>query len=317
MSKDGFSWEHELNSWRCGMRNVPLNALRVFEAAARRGTFSAAAEELCVTQSAVSHQIRHVEDWLGASLFAREGNRLRLLPHGEALSRTLSASFGEIERACRLARRASEPATLVIAAIPSVAVCWLVPRLADFRARHPGAEIRVIYAIHGQRIDFADADFALVFSQGRPEVEGIRATPFLPGASAPVCSPQLASKIAGDDLGATLLAAGLLHDSGLGGWRQWLERAGFEPPAALPGPVFEDFNLLRAAALAGQGVALCPVAMIEEDLRVGRLVQLSAATVHDDYQYYLLDHLPTDPRAQKAAGDFRAWLLAARGRPEP
>jgi LysR family transcriptional regulator, glycine cleavage system transcriptional activator len=294
------------------MAQVPLNALRVFEAAARHGSFSAAADELCVTQSAVSHQIRHFEDWLGGPLFAREGNRLRLLPHGEALARTLSASFSEIDLACRRARRSSGPATLVIAAIPSVAVCWLVPRLADFRARHPGTEIRIVYAIHGQRIDFADADFAFVFSQGEPVLDGIRSGPFLPGASAPVCSPQLAAEMTGGDFGAQLLAAGLLHDSDLGGWREWLTRAGIAPPSTLPGPVFADFNLLRAAALAGQGVALCPVAMIEEDLQTGRLVQLSAITVHEEYGYYLLDRPPADAPAQKAAEAFRSWLLAAR-----
>jgi LysR family transcriptional regulator, glycine cleavage system transcriptional activator len=295
------------------MAHVPLNALRVFEAAARRGSFSAAAEELCVTQSAVSHQIRQFEDWLGGPLFAREGNRIRLLPHGEALAKTLAGSFSEIELACRRARRAAGPPTLVIAAIPSVAVCWLVPRLADFRARHPATEIRVVYAIHGQRIDFVDTDFALVFSEGPPRIEGIRATPFLPGASAPVCNAQLAAAIRRAGLGPGLVAAELLHDSHLGGWREWLARAGIEAPSSLPGPVFEDFNLLRAAALAGQGVALCPVAMIEKDLGSGRLVQLSSVTVHEEYAYYLLERPPADAAARKAAEAFRSWLLTECG----
>lgn len=299
------------------MTQVPLNALRVFEAAARHGSFSAAAEELCVTQSAVSHQMRQFETWLGGPLFAREGNRLRLLPHGDALARTLGASFAEIEQACRRARRASGPPTLVIAAIPSIAVCWLVPRLADFRALHPGIDIRIVYAIHGQRIDFTDIDFAVVFSEGAPAVDGVRATPFLPGMSAPVCNPRLAAEIPGGDLGPALLAAGLLHDSDLDGWREWLRRAGIEAPEVLPGPVFEDFNLLRAAALAGQGVALCPVALIGDDVRAGRLRQLSEITVHDDRGYHLLERpvqersLATPPE-RKAAEAFRAWLLDTR-----
>lgn len=293
------------------MTQLPLNALRVFEAAARHGSFSLAAEELCVTQSAVSHQMRQFEAWLGGPLFAREGNRLRLLPHGEVLARTLSASFGEIEHACRRARRAAGPPVLVIAAVPSIAVCWLVPRLADFRARHPGIDIRVVYALHGQRVDFTDIDFAVVFSKEAPAIEGIRATPFLPGASAPVCNPRLAAGIPREDLGPALLAAGLLHDSGPDGWREWLRRAGVTAPEVLPGPVFEDFNLLRAAALAGQGVALCPVALIGEDLEAGRLARLSAVTVHEDRGYHLLERTAAGPAERKAAGVFRAWLLGA------
>lgn len=313
MSKDVSSCEHDRSSWSgIGMAVPPLNTLRVFEAAARCGSFSSAAAELCVTQSAVSHQVKHLEQWLEGPLFEREGNRLRLLPHGEALAKTLGVSFSEIELACRRARRASGPPTLVIAAIPSIAVCWLVPRLADFRARHPGIDLRIIYAFHGQKIDFADADFALIFSPDTPHLPGIRVTGFLPGASAPVCNAQLAAKMEGRDLGAGLLAAGFLHDSDLGGWREWLGRAGIEVPPELPGPVLEDFNLLRAAALAGQGVALCPIALVEEDLSSGRLVRLSPVTVHEGYAYYLLDRPAIDASVQRAAEAFRSWLLEAR-----
>jgi LysR family transcriptional regulator, glycine cleavage system transcriptional activator len=293
--------------------HVPLNALRVFEVAARRGSFSAASEELCVTQSAVSHQIRQFEEWLGGPVFAREGNRIRLLPHGEALAQTLAASFGEIDVACRRARRAAGPPTLVVAAIPSVATCWLIPRLANFRSRHPALEVRVVYAIHGQRMDYSDADFAVVFSAGVPRPAGLRVSPFLPGASAPVCNPRIAVGIADCDPGGGIEAAGLLHDSHLCGWREWMTRVGREVPACLPGPVFEDFNLLRAATLAGQGVALCPVALIEEDLVTGRLVRLSPVTVHEEFGYYLVERPSIDPIAQKAAAAFRSWLFAECG----
>ena len=291
----------------------PLTALRTFEAASRCGSFSAAAEELSVTQSAVSHQIRHLEDWLGAPLFARgKGNRLTLLPHGSALAQTLMASFAEIEAACRRARQAQDPPGLVIAAIPSVAVCWLIPRLEQFRRQHAHIRLRVIYALHGQGVDFADVDLAFIFSkEGPPRAEGVKVTPFLPGASIPVCSPSLAAELR--TKGAYDFAqATLLHDSGVGGWQRWFARAELPAPSTFDGPVFEDFNLLRAAALSGQGIALCASAIIADDLRSERLVALSPVTVHDDCGYYLLDHQARGSANQEAAAAFRDWLFASR-----
>ena len=146
------------------MAQPPLNALRVFEAVARHGSFRRAADELCVTQSAVSHQVRHLEEWLGGPLFDREGNRPRLRPHGEDLGRALALALADIDAACREARRAVGPPALTVAVIPSVAICWLIPRLADFQARSPGTELRMLYAIHGKDSDFRDADVAVVTS---------------------------------------------------------------------------------------------------------------------------------------------------------
>lgn len=240
------------------MSHLPLNALRVFEAVARTGSFRRAAEALFVTQSAVSHQIRHLEDWLGTPLFDREGSRPRLLPHGEELARALSLSLSEIENACQRVR-SHRDGPLVIAAIPSVAVCWLIPRLAGFRALHPEIEIRVIYAMHGRDIDFRDAHLAFVFAAGLPERPGIRAEAFLPGVSVPVCSPLALARLGKAKAGVEdILALGLLHDTDSSGWRSWLQRAGHAAPAQSGGPVFEDFNLLRAAALAGQGGGALP-----------------------------------------------------------
>lgn len=145
------------------MTTPPLNALRAFEAVARLGSFRAAAEALFVTQSAISHQIRNVEDWLGKPLFEREGNRTRLLPHGADLARSLAGSLAEIEAACNRARNTGQ--ALVIAAIPSVAMCWLIPRLSRFRTAHPEIEVRIVYAMHGREINFHDVHLAFVFAK--------------------------------------------------------------------------------------------------------------------------------------------------------
>lgn len=292
----------------------PLNALRVFEAVVRAGSFRAAAEELCVTQSAVSHQIRALEDWFGTPLFDRGTGRPQPLPHAAELAASLSLSLSAIGAACRRARdfRFSQP--LVIAAIPSVAVCWLIPRLAGFRAAHPGTELRIIYAVHGQRIDFQDVHFAFVFARGAPELPGVEAVHFLPGESVAVCSPQVAARLGDRPDPAAIAALELLHDTDRSGWEAWFDRVGLDARQVPSGTVFQDFNLLRAAALSGQGVALCPEAMIRPDLDAGHLLRLSDTRVLAEHGYHLL----SGPLAGgSAAGAFRDWVLAERDAATP
>ncbi|MBB5224245.1 DNA-binding transcriptional LysR family regulator [Amaricoccus macauensis] len=288
------------------MSQVPLGGLRFFEAVARHGSFSRAADELCVTQSAVSHQVRGLEDWFGAPLFERTGNRATLRPHGAELAESLARAFGEIDGACRRARRAGGPPELAVAVIPSVAICWLIPRLGDFRALVPGVAVRILYAIHGQPIDFRDVDLAVVFAERPPRPPGMAVTRFLPGRTVPVAAPHLGRP----ETPEAMLAAGLLHDTDASGWRAWLDAAGAADVEVAPGPMFEDFNLLRAAALAGQGVALCPLAIVAEDLREGRLAQLSGVTVREDCGYYLISAAAPPADRAPAIAAFRDWLLA-------
>lgn len=270
------------------MSQPPLNALRAFEAVVRQGSFRAAAEALFVTQPAISHQVRHLEDWLEAPLFDRSGRLPQLLPRGQALARDLALAFDSIEAACQRARPEPQSDALVVAAIPSVATCWLIPRLPALRARHPNLPLRIVYAHHGEAIDFSEVDLAFVFARATPGGAGFTAQPFLPGASVPVCSPSLLADRSAADIGPDdMVKIGLLHDTDHSGWRDWFARADAALPASLRGATFEDFNLLRIAALSGQGVALCSRAMIQPDLDTGRLVQLSEITVLDDCAYYL------------------------------
>lgn len=295
----------------CPFMQIPLNALRALDAVVKTGSFKAAADILFVTQSAVSHQIRHLEEWLGGPLFDREGGRPKLLPHGAELARAVSLSLTEMEAACNRARTGMRAGPLVIAAIPSVAVCWLIPRLAEFRAAHPEVEIRVVYAMHGKDIDFRDVHLAFVFAKGRPDLAGVMSEEFMPGASVPVCSPAIL-RDGWPERPSEYLSLGLLHDTDQSGWSAWFRRMGVPMPVQQGAPVFEDFNLLRAAALAGQGVALCPLAMIRGDLEAGRLVQLSDVSVLEDHGY----HLVTGPGAEgvqaRAATAFRDWAFSAR-----
>lgn len=290
---------------------APLTALRAFEAVVRHGGFGRAAEALCVTQSAVSHQVRALEDWLGADLFDRAGNRSRLLPHGAALAVAVGRALAEIDAACVQARRSGGPLRLTVAVIPSVAVCWLIPRLSAFRLRAPEVELRIVYAMPGRVADLREADVAIVYHRDPPQVPGMVAEPFLPGDSAPVASPAFAAGRS-LDTAAGIVAAGVLHDTDGAGWAAWL--AGEAPALAAPsGPVFEDFNLLRAAALAGQGVALCPLSIIGDDLAAGRLVQLSDRTVLGEWGYHLVRRTETGPDIAPALARFCAWLRESRG----
>lgn len=292
---------------------LPLNALRAFEAVIRTGSFKAAADQLFVTQSAISHQVRHLEEWVGTPLFDRDGNRPKPLPFAEELARTLSLSFGQIAAACQRAREANARQPLVIAAIPSVAVCWLIPRLAGFRTAHPDIDIRIVYAMHGRDIDFRDVHLAFVFARGGAALPGARIEPFLPGHSVPVCSPALAERLTGPNPAPDeIVSLGLLHDTDHSGWQDWFSRAKApdRPPAT--GPIFEDFNLLRAAALSGQGVALCPLAMIRADLEANRLVRLSNITMMEDTGYYLLWGPLGSTAINDQARAFRDWAFAER-----
>ncbi len=294
------------------MEHPPFNALRTFEAVARTGSFKAAATELCVTQSAVSHQMRFLENWLAAPLFERATGRPALLPQAVHLARTLTRSLSEITEACTRLRSASAPQPLVIAAIPSVAVCWLIPRLSAFRALHPHIELHIVYAIHGHDIDFRAVHLAFVFADKAPRVPNALVEHFFAGDSVAVASPALANRMSRDPSPAQLACWGFLHDTNSTGSLRWLAEAGVGIESDLAGPVFEDFNLLRAAALSGQGVALCPMAMIRDDLEAGRLVLLSEITVLDEYSYFLITRIQTDPALAPAAQAFRDWALASR-----
>ncbi len=295
------------------MSTPPLNALRAFEAVARLGSFKAAADALFVTQSAISHQVRHFEDWLGTPLFEREGNRARLLPHGADLGRALSLSLSEIEAVCTRLRDGTTSQALVIAAIPSVAMCWLIPRLSGFRAAFPEIETRILYAMHGRDINFKDIDLAFVFAPQPPQLPGVTSQFFLKGDSAPVCSPTLLQKTtAPPQTAAEIIGLGLLHDGGHQGWEDWLRQMGHSPQPALFGPIFEDFNLLRAAALSGQGVALCPLAMVGPDIDSGSLIQLFDHTHPVGSDYFLISTTARNRRTEKTVKAFIDWALAER-----
>ncbi len=298
----------EIHANYCQMDKLPpLTALKSFEAAARYGNFSQAAEELCVTQSALSHQVRQLEAWFGFELFTRNGRRISVTAKGAELATSLTEAFGDVARTCRRISAGEDKVVLTVAAIPSVATCWLIPRLNDFWQREPDIRIKLVYAIHGQPIDFQDIDIAIAYGEG--DWSAVQATRLLAGAAMPVCSQAYLDDNGPFDQPDYLLDADLLHEQNRRGWENWFHAAGVKTDSLAPGPVFEDFNLLRSAALAGHGIALCAPTLLADDLISGRLVQLSQVPVQSSFDYYILEphELPGD--RLDARETFKAWLI--------
>lgn len=289
-------------------RLPPLNALKCFEAAARHQSFSKAADELHVTQSAVSHQIRQLEQWFGVTLFDRQGRLTAPTPEGVELATALAEAFSHMQGACSRIAKNEGRTTLTIASIPSVATIWLIPRLPAFMKEHPGISVRLMHAYYDQPVDFGDVDLAINYGDWSEAPAG--ATRFLSGVSVPVASVMYLDQHGPFNQPADLLKTTLLHDQDRKAWPQWFKAAGVTLKASLAGPLFEGFNMLHSAILAGQGVGLAPTALLRRDLEQGNLVRLFDIEVLQQRAYFITE--PQTPRASRSdeVAVFKNWLLS-------
>jgi LysR family transcriptional regulator, glycine cleavage system transcriptional activator len=294
-------------------RLPPLSALKSFEAAARSSSFSKAAEELHVTQSAVSHQIRQLETWFGVALFDRQGRQNLPTPEGAELARSLAEAFNIMGIACQRIAKSDGKPSLTVAAIPSVATIWLIPRLPAFHERHPEINVRLMHAIYGQQVDFEDVNLAITYGDWNEAPSN--ATKFLEGVSYPVCSALYLEQTGPIKQPADLLKCALLHDIDRRPWLRWFKAADLKVDSQQAGPLFEGFNMLHSAILAGQGVGLAPTAILADDLKSGRLVKLFGTGVLQEKAYYISE--PPIPRTSLAAEVeiFRNWLLQEAASP--
>lgn len=282
----------------------PLPALRAFEAVARTGSLTAAAADLCVTRSAVSHQLAKLEDWLGTALLERQGRGVALTPAGQGYAAVAMGAFAGLARATAEVRGGGRD-RLLVASLPMVAVAWLIPNLHGFWAAHPQVALSVSYARAGEPMPEA-ADFTLAF--GHPaDFPGLIAEPLLSGAAAAVCAP---SYLDGRDLSRLdrLTPEDLIHDESPAFWRRWLARWRGDPAAATGGTVLADGNLTLSAVLAGEGVGLLRLALLQDHLRSGALLRLFEPVIEAD-QAYLLLRRPDRP-LRGPARRFRDWITA-------
>ncbi|MCC7632526.1 LysR family transcriptional regulator [Stenotrophomonas rhizophila] len=278
---------------------LPLNALRAFEAAARHQNFTRAALELCVSQAALSHQIRALEDRLGVALFNRLPRGVALTDEGARLYPVLNEAFDRIAVSLDRFVGGHFREVLSIGVVGTFATGWLLPRLADFSARHADIELRL--QTHNNRIDLAGEGLDLAIRFGDGDWQGQHCTAVLDAPFAPLCAPALARGLRHPrDLANTPLLRSYRSDE----WPRWLQAAG-APELDARGPVFDSSLTLASAAAAGAGVALLPLKMFEQDLAQGRLIQPFAQTL--DLGRYWLTRLRSRTESD-AARRFREWL---------
>ncbi len=294
-------------------RKIPsTQALACFEAAARHESYTRAAQELALTQSAVSRQITALEDFLGVALFRRTRHGVALTPNGASYWRQVARRLQGLERdTLDVMARQGMGGSIVLAAVPTFATRWLIPRLPQLAAEHP--DIVVHIETQTRPFLFADTEFDAALYAGTPDQvanwPGIRAMPLLQEDVVPVCSPGLLSQRGRTGrLAPQELAEGwpLLQQSTRPyGWRQWFDAVGVAAPAAMEGPRYELFSMLAVAASHGLGVALMPPLLIEAELARGELVVACDQVLQGERGYYLITPVQDDPPALQA---FRRWL---------
>lgn len=284
--------------------SVSLNALRAFEASARHLSFTKAAEELCVTQAAISHQVKALEERIGAALFRRTPKGLVLTDEGMALAPTLTDSFDRMQKLLEKFDGGRMREVLTVGVVGTFAVGWLLSRMADFREQNPFVDLRLL--TNNNKVDLAgeSLDYAIRFGDGA--WHGVEAERVMDAPFAPLCSPATAERLKNpSDLSAlTLLRSYRPQD-----WPTWAKAAGVEDQIDARGPLFDSSWVMVQAAIQGEGVALAPPIMFERELVEGRLAQPFAVEV--DVGAYYLTRLMTKTQTPSMKA-FRDWLLAAR-----
>jgi len=285
-------------------RLLPLSALRAFEAAARLGSFKAASEELAVTPTAVSHQIRALEEQTGLTLFERQVRKVSLTDAGTQLYPVLRDGFDAFEAALDRLTQARSRATVCISATSAFTVKWLVPRMADFQARYPDIDLQ----LHASdvTVDLRSGAVDIAIRYGNGPYPGLVTEPMLEDRFAPMANPKV-GVITTDDL----VRAPLIHfdwrrpHPGNPTWERWFAAAGLPWPSSGGQLRFSDEGHAIQAAVAGHGVALVSLAMAAEELAAGHLVQPFGPVI-DGYTYHLAMH--ADRQASAAVQVVANWL---------
>jgi LysR family transcriptional regulator, glycine cleavage system transcriptional activator len=287
-------------------RLPPLNALKAFEAAARHESFTRAAEELCVTQGAVSHQVKALEGELGLKLFNRERQRLVITEGGRAYLAVVRDAFDRIADGTeRLLQRQSGGA-LTVSTSPNFAAKWLVHRLGRFAEAHPEIDLRVSASL--QHIDFAREDIDLAIRHGDGTASGLHVTRLCAEELFPACSPKLLDGRNGLRSPADLGRFPLLHVNDRQGWSRWLDFAGIAGVDPSRGPILNQASMAIDAAVDGQGVVLARTALAAWDLIGGRLVRPFDIAMPVSYAYWIV--CPKALAKLPKIVAFSDWLLA-------
>jgi LysR family transcriptional regulator, glycine cleavage system transcriptional activator len=289
------------------MRMPALNGFRAFDAAARHLSMKLAAEELSVTPSAISQQLRGLEEDLGVALFRRNNRSIALTKAGQDLLPAVRGAFRLISDASERIRGAADSRLLTVSVTPFFAETWLVPRLAHFNERHPDIDLRITATTALANLAAGEADVAIRHGLGR--YRDLDSDLIITPTMTPVAAPELVARLGGPSGAADLMAWPKVHDVARGGWEAWFASQGLAYGPAR-GPSFDDSGLLRTAVLTGQGAGLLPSPLIEPDIRAGRLVALADSRLIEGLAYYLV--IPVLATSRPAVAAFRDWVLAQR-----
>lgn len=292
---------------RRGVRRTgPLNPLRAFEVAARYMSFTLAADELCVTQGAISRAVKTLEDYYGAQLFKRVGNGLELTPKSRILAHRLTDVFSQLADATEDFQGARTTQVLTIWTYTSFMIGFLIPRLPDFQLHHPNIRVHLISATDTADFNRDQVDVRLRY--GRGHWRGFDSTLLFHETLRPVCSPKLLepgrTTMNLDDLSKhTLLHyEGRRHD-----WSDWLTAAGRPELAPRDNLTFDELSVASEAALAGLGISIVQKAYFHNEIANGRLVVPFATELHRELGYYLT--VARERGNAEHVGIFRDWLL--------
>ena len=286
-----------------------LNGLRAFEAAARHLSFTRAASELNVTQTAISHQIRRLEEELGIRLFIRKNRALALTTKARDYLPGVRAAFNDLRLATDQLLRKGEDNVLTVSTLASLAVKWLLPRLSTFQKAHPKIDVRITTST--SLVEFRSGDVDAAIRYGRGHWQGLRADWLMADELFPVCSPALLTSRRPLRTPEDLRDHVLLHTgaSDSDDWRLWLTAAGLPTEISKqPGITFDLSLMTVQAAVDGIGVAMGRTSYVQDDIAKGRLVVPFNITLPADAGFYLVSpEGSADPPKLKA---FRDWLLA-------
>lgn len=287
----------------------PLDTLRAFEAAARTGSFSAAADSLNLTHGAISRQVAKLEHWLGLRLFERKARGVGLTPDGQRLYQRTREAFALI---ADYSDRWTEPrgsAVVRLNSIPSVSGRWLMPRLTGLENGEP--KLRVQLLIDHRHVDLQEEGIDLAIRCGRGTIPGRLSMQLFEEHCFPIAAPALAQAI-GEGGPERLLQQPLIHDSSAAGWRAWFEAQGLDYRPRAQDRRFEDYNLVLDAAACGLGVALARPPLAQAEIDSGRIVAVDRRTVLNPVSYWL-DRPPGVLRP--AAATLAKRIAAAAGVP--
>lgn len=286
-------------------RLPPLNALKAFEAAARHLSFTKAADELFVTQAAVSHQIKALEEYLSMKLFIRRNRTLLLTEEGQAYFLELKDIFKNLQEATeRLLARGSKGA-ITVATPPSFASQWLVPRISQFSLAFPDIDVRIKAVDYDEGFLADDIDVAIYYGRGR--WNGLQADKLHTEFLTPLCSPMLFQSDKPLDKLSDLRHHVLLHDSSRAAWKLWLKLVGVNGVNVNHGPVFSHSMLVLQAAALGQGIALGNTILAKPEIDAGRLIMPFEEKIESRDAFYLVCEESQAELGKIAA--FREWIL--------